>query len=82
MGSRDPQKQLWNYQVNLDKRVRSDHPLRRIDETLRLDFVRGDVARYYGRKGNVYQMVLQKLSAFIQRRIMANTRWARCMRVR
>jgi hypothetical protein len=28
MGSRDPQKQLWNYQVNLDKRVRSDHPLR------------------------------------------------------
>jgi len=24
MGERDPQKQLWNYQVNLDKRVRSD----------------------------------------------------------
>src|ERR1700710_390039 len=53
MGSRDPQKQLWNYQVNLDKRVRSDHPLRRIDEVLKLDFVRGEVARFYGRKGNV-----------------------------
>jgi hypothetical protein len=23
MGSRDPQKQLWSYHVNLDKRVRS-----------------------------------------------------------
>jgi hypothetical protein len=39
MGERDPQKQLWSYQVNLDKRVRSDHPLRRINETLELDFV-------------------------------------------
>jgi len=36
MGERDPQKQLWSYQVNLDKRVRSDHPLRRINETLEL----------------------------------------------
>jgi hypothetical protein len=26
MGSRDPQTQLWSYRVNLDKRVRSDHP--------------------------------------------------------
>jgi hypothetical protein len=39
MGERDPQKQLWSYQVNLDKRVRSDHPLRRIKERLELDFV-------------------------------------------
>ena len=31
MGERDPQKQLWSYQVNLDKRVRSDHALRRIN---------------------------------------------------
>jgi hypothetical protein len=34
MGERVPQKQLWNYQVNLDKRVRSGHPLRRIKETM------------------------------------------------
>jgi hypothetical protein len=40
MGERNRQKQLWSYQVNLDKRVRSDHPLRRIDETLDLEFVR------------------------------------------
>src|ERR1700736_5400545 len=48
MGERDPQKQLWSYQVNLDKRVRSDHPLRRINETLELDFVRREVAKFYG----------------------------------
>jgi hypothetical protein len=48
MGERNPQKQLWSYQVNLDKRVRSDHPLRRIDERLDLDFVRREVAKCYG----------------------------------
>jgi len=53
MGERDSQKQLWSYQVNLDKRVRSDHPLRRINQALDLDFVRPEVARFYGAKGNV-----------------------------
>src|SRR5260370_32966936 len=53
MGERDSQKQLWSYQVNLDKRVRRDHPLRRINQALDLDFVRPEVARFYGTKGNV-----------------------------
>jgi len=53
MGSRDRQKQLWSYRVNLDKRVRSDHPLRKINELLKLDFVREEVANFYGTKGNV-----------------------------
>src|ERR1700740_3034639 len=63
MGERDPQKPLWNYQVNLDKRVRSDHPLRRINETLELDFVRRGVARFYGTKGNVSEdpVVIMKM---------------------
>jgi transposase len=63
MGERDPQKQLWNYQVNLDKRVRSDHPLRRINETLELDFVRREVAKFYGTKGNVSEdpVVIMKM---------------------
>src|SRR6202022_2120619 len=63
MGERAPQKQLWNYQVNLDKRVRSDHPLRRINETLELDFVRREVARFYGTKGNVSEdpVVIMKM---------------------
>jgi transposase len=33
--------------------VRSDHPLRRIDETLDLDLWRWEVAKCYGTKGNV-----------------------------
>src|SRR3981081_3703330 len=63
MGERDPQKQLWSYQVNLDKRVRSDHPLRRINETLELDFVRREVAKFYGTKGNVSEdsVVIMKM---------------------
>src|ERR1700731_4053514 len=63
MGERDPQKQLWSYQMNLDQRVRSDHPLRRINETLELDFVRREVAKFYGTKGNVSEdpVVIMKM---------------------
>src|ERR1700738_4853476 len=63
MGERDPQKQLWSYQVNLDQRVRSDHPLRRINETLELDFVRREGAKFYGTKGNVSEdpVVIMKM---------------------
>jgi len=43
---------MWSYRVNLDKRVRSDHPLRRINEALDLRFVSGQVAHTYGRRGN------------------------------
>ena len=55
MGERDPQKQLWSYQVNLDKRARSGHSLRRINQTLELDFVRREVLKSYGTKGNVLE---------------------------
>ena len=63
MGERDPQKQLWSYQVNLDKRVRSDHPLRRINRALDLDFVRPEVGKLYGTKGNVSEdpVVIMKM---------------------
>src|SRR6266436_2235027 len=63
MGEHDLRKQLWSYQVNLDKRVRSDHPLRRINETLELDFVRREVAQFYGIKGNVSEdpVVIMKM---------------------
>jgi transposase len=43
---------LWSHRVSLDKRVRSDHPLRRINEVLDLDFVRAQVAHTYRRRGN------------------------------
>jgi transposase len=48
----DSQVPVWSYRVNLDKRVRSDHPLRRIRSALDLSFVRKAVAHTYGRKGN------------------------------
>src|SRR5215472_3597259 len=52
MGERDPQAPLWSYRVNLEKRVRCDHPLRRINEVLDLGFVGEQVAHTYGRRGN------------------------------
>jgi len=52
MGERDPQAPLWSYRVNLDSRVRRDHPLRRIDAVLDLSYVREQVAHTYGRRGN------------------------------
>jgi transposase len=53
MGTHHPQNELFNYQVNLDKRVRADHPLRRIDAILDLSFVRPAVEQFYGRNGHV-----------------------------
>ena len=51
-GRRDSQVPIWSYRVNLDKRVRDDHPLRRIRAALDLSFVRKQVAHTYGRGGN------------------------------
>lgn len=45
MGSGEPQKGLWSYRVNLDKRVRSDHPLRKLNDVLKLEFVREEVVK-------------------------------------
>jgi transposase len=48
----ESQAPMWSYEVNLEKRVRNDHPLRRINEVLDLSFVRGQVAHTYGQRGN------------------------------
>jgi len=53
MGEHSGQKELFSYQVNLDQRVRADHPLRAIRSAIDLSFVREQVARFYGRNGNV-----------------------------
>ena len=53
MGIKQRQQHLFNYQVNLDKRVRSDHPLRRINEIIDFTFVRYRVEKYYGYNRNV-----------------------------
>jgi hypothetical protein len=52
MDEEDSQVPIWSYRVNLDKRVRVDHPLRRIRAALDLSFVRKEVAHTYGRRGN------------------------------
>ena len=45
--------QLFSYAINLEKRVRSDHPLRRVTAMIDFKFVREEVAHCYGSKGNV-----------------------------
>lgn len=38
--------------VDLDQRVRAEHPLRRVAQAVDFTFVRAEVARFYGRKGH------------------------------
>jgi hypothetical protein len=52
MGRHEGQKELFNYGVDLDRRVRSDHPLRAIRAAVDFSFVRQEVAGCYGYNGN------------------------------
>jgi transposase len=52
MGEQKSEPQLFNYAVNLEKRVRANHPLRRVKELIDFDFVREEVVHCYGRNGN------------------------------
>jgi len=42
---------LFSYQVNLEKRVRPEHPLRRVAQAVDFNFVRAAVASLYGKNG-------------------------------
>jgi hypothetical protein len=53
MGQHARQNELWSEPVNLARRIPADHPLRKLRERVKLDFVREEVAGSYGRKGNV-----------------------------
>ena len=53
MGEQKQEPQLFNYAVNLERRVRRDHPLRRVAALIDFKFVRQEVAHCYGSKGNV-----------------------------
>jgi hypothetical protein len=48
MGQLEGQKELFNYQVDLDRRVHADHPLRRVKAMVDFSFVRSAVAHTYG----------------------------------
>lgn len=52
MGIQSTQKDLFSYQVDLDRRVRQDNPLRAIREKVDFSWVRADVAHHYGNNGN------------------------------
>ncbi len=53
MGIRQAQKDLFSYNIDLDKRVRKENPLRAIAERIDFTFVRNEVAAQYGYNGNV-----------------------------
>jgi transposase len=63
MGIHQPQPELFSYQVNLERRVRADHPLRQVAKAVDFSFVRTEVARLYGRNGNesVDPVILMKM---------------------
>jgi hypothetical protein len=52
MGEQKSEAQLFNYAVNLEKRVRSTHPLRQVKAAIDFGFVRDEVAHCYGKNGN------------------------------
>lgn len=53
MGINETQKEMFSYQVDLDKRVRADNPLRGIQEHVDFTFVREIVKECYGYNGHV-----------------------------
>jgi transposase len=52
MGEQKNEPQLFNYAVNLEKRVRANHPLRAVKAAIDFGFVREEVAHCYGKRGN------------------------------
>ena len=48
-----PQGKLFYTNLNLDKRIRPHHPLRRISQFIDFDFIYQEVAEKYGTNGNV-----------------------------
>jgi transposase len=53
MGQQNSQKDLFTYNVDLDRRIRADNPLRQVAATIDFCFVRHEVAHTYGQNGNV-----------------------------
>lgn len=53
MGRQSRQRSLFCYKVNLDDRVRKDHPLRKVRAKVDFSFVRREVGPCYGYNGNV-----------------------------
>ena len=52
MGTHTPQKELFTYRVDLDRRVRAAHPLRRVQAMIDFTFARTAVQDTYGANGH------------------------------
>jgi len=52
MGTLQPQKDLFTYHIDLDQRVRDNHPLRAIKTAIDFSFVRQEVHKLYGYNGH------------------------------
>jgi transposase len=52
MGQQKSEPELFHYAVNLEKRVRANHPLRKVKAAIDFSFVREEVAHCYGKNGN------------------------------
>ena len=48
-----PNDPLFSYNVQLETRVRKDHPLRKIKELVDFEFIYEEVEKTYGANGNV-----------------------------
>jgi transposase len=53
MGQQNQQKEFFTYNVDLDRRVRADNPLRQIAAAIDFTFARTEVQHTYGHNGNV-----------------------------
>ena len=53
MGIHEGQKELFAYTVDLERRMRTDHPLRRVLAAVDFTFARSLVAHCYGHNGQV-----------------------------
>ena len=60
MGQQKSGPELFNYAVNLEKRVRSDHVLRRVEAAIDFGFVREEVAHCYGDNGNDSLLIINR----------------------
>lgn len=47
-----PQDNLFHYGINLDKRIRANHPLRKVSQLIDFDFIYDEVKDFYGSNGN------------------------------
>ena len=46
------EQKLFHYGINLEDRIRKNHPLRKIKEIIDFDFIKEEVKNLYGYNGN------------------------------